>query len=59
MEIVLVVIWYIVGVTGFLYWGTKYHKLSKADLLFSLVVGVSGPLAWIMGYKIHNKINKL
>ena len=59
MEIVLTITWYIVGVTGFLYWGTKDYKLSKTDLLFSLVVGVSGPLAWIIGHRIHNKINKL
>ena len=47
------VIWYICGIRGFVYWWTTEWDFTINKVGVCLFVGISGPLAWLIGYFIH------
>ncbi len=51
--IILLVIWYIIGIISFIYWWTKDFDLTMNEFLPMLGLGVGGPTIWIIGWAIH------
>lgn len=53
--IILIFIWWFVGVLGFIYWWTTENDLTGLSLLGSFCAGFMGPVTWICGYFIYSK----
>jgi len=54
LTIMFWIIWYMLGVAGFIYWWTKDNCLSLLTLLVALTAfGLAGPITWPMGWLIH------
>ena len=56
--VILAICWWTWGVFGFIYWYTKEWNLTGSDLVFTLFMGLMGPLNWITGRFIHGKTSK-
>jgi len=48
--ILALVVWYLIGIVGFIYWWTKVYVYTIRDIGLSLYAGLIGPLAWVTGY---------
>lgn len=59
MNIILFIIWYVLGVISFIYWWTTEFDLCKKALGVGLFAGIIGPFAFILGWSIHGKTNKV
>jgi hypothetical protein len=55
MEILLLLVWWVLGVIGFLYWWTSTDDFTTKELPWMLVFGLYGPFTFIIGYNIHGK----
>lgn len=49
------IVWYFIGVAGFVFWFSKEHKFNLKSFKFMLYAGFYGVFAWIVGYLIHGK----
>jgi uncharacterized membrane protein len=49
----LVIVWYVLGVAGFIYWWTSEYDLTMGNLVSGCIFGVIGPVTWIVGWSIH------
>ena len=49
------IVWWGLGVTGFVYWWTKEYDLTLTECFGAFFCGVLGPIAWIVGKGIHGK----
>jgi len=62
MEITAFTIWYIIGITGFLYWWGGDMKTIQQDnnmsagvlFLIAVLIGFFGVFTWLFGY-LNNK----
>lgn len=56
--IFIVIIWWVLGVAGFIFWWIKEFDLTNEEILIAMLVGVLGPLSWAFGFMVHrdNKI---
>lgn len=52
--ILILVLWYVIGVASFIYWWTKDHNLTLSDALFSLLIGIGGVGTFLAGFFIHS-----
>lgn len=60
MIFLYVFLWWLLGVLGFIYWWTSEYDLELVDAVFSVFVGMLGPLSFIIGFFIHSpSINKV
>lgn len=50
-----VLAWWAVGVVGFIFGLTREYDLTTRELVGLLIVGLLGPLAWLIGAAIHSK----
>lgn len=58
--IICFIFWFILGVSGFIFWWTAQHNLTIGELMFSVLPGITlGPFAWIVGYFIHGDRSKI
>jgi hypothetical protein len=48
-----ILLWWAVGVAGFVFWWTNEHDLEIGDLTLGVIAGVMGPLTWPIGWCIH------
>lgn len=56
MEILLIfLIWYIAGITGFIFWWTKEYNLTTNDLFICFWAGTLGIFSWFIGWRIHGE----
>lgn len=53
MIVILGVLWWLTGMSGFIYWWTKDHDLDITDAIIGAMVSVVGPLSWPFGWYIH------
>lgn len=53
--IIAALLWYLSGVWGFVWWWTHEYDLTLDEIWFMLIVGLYGPVAWVMGWSIHGK----
>ena len=45
--------WVVSGIAGFVFWWTKDHNLTTADLPLVALSCFTGPLNWLIGWSIH------
>lgn len=63
MEKILIITWLYIGMYGYIYWISKrnymYHKKWRSYEARSIpMMGVFGPLSFIMGYVLYYKHNR-
>lgn len=51
--ILALLIWLILGASGFIYWWTTEYDLETGEIPILIVVSLIGPLSWGVGYLIH------
>lgn len=56
--LIYLIIWYVLGVLGFIHWWTYDYPFYYNDLLLAAFVGIIGPLSFIWGYCIHGRRGK-
>lgn len=59
MLILLLILWYLIGLGGFLFWFSKDWDIKLDALLLGMVCAVVGPFTWILGWFIHGEPLKL
>jgi hypothetical protein len=47
-----ILVWYIVGFTGHVYWWTSKNDFGVGDLLLGLIVSLMGPFTWFAGWMV-------
>lgn len=52
--ITAVVLWWLIGYISFIYWYRHDYDITMKELLFGTVVGVLGPIAFLVGWGIHS-----
>ena len=52
---IILAIWYIIGVAGFIYWWTTDQDLTTSTIPIALLVGITGPMSWVFGWLIHGR----
>lgn len=52
---ILGVVWYSGGVLSFIYWWTQDNDLTVEYVFTMLLIGVIGPIAWIIGLCLHGQ----
>jgi len=55
MMILLGILWYVIGSTGFIYWWTNEFDLKSSEIPLLLITGFLGPLSFIIGYLLHGE----
>ena len=50
---VCVIVWWYIGYRSFIFWWTHDFDYTQAEVLKAYVMGVYGPIAFLMGYFIH------
>lgn len=56
--LLIVLVWYTVGVGGFIFWYTSEYDFLATDILLACIAGFTGPVAWLLGWSIHGKLGK-
>lgn len=56
--IAIILLWLIVGATGFIYWWTREYDLTVDEIIIVIMVSIAGPISWLYGYFIHGKRSK-
>ena len=51
----LCIVWYLIGVGGFVFWWTQDWDFTVNELFLMIVVGGLGPLTWFIGFLIHGE----
>lgn len=51
--IVCAMLWYVAGISSFIYWWTKEFSLDMTHLPLVFIVGIIGPVAFIIGWCFH------
>lgn len=51
----IAILWWLSGVSGFVFWWTKEYDLpaERSVILLCIFVGVMGAFSWILGAAIH------
>lgn len=55
MTILLITIWFLLGLCSCVYWWTKDSDFTVGDIGFALLVSVSGPFSFVVGWGMHSK----
>ena len=53
--IFLMLIWYAIGVHGFIHWWTTDHDFTNEEVTLAMVIGLTGPFAHVIGSTIHGE----
>lgn len=60
LTLFLLVMWYLSGMASFVYWHTRDFDFKYDDLLVTFFVGITGPIAFLLGLVIFgNYDNKI
>ena len=51
----MIFLWLLSGVAGFIFWYTKDTDFKTTHILPALLVGIIGPISWVVGYMIYGK----
>lgn len=55
MIVFSLIMWYVIGVVGFLFWWTIENDFTTDDVPVAAAAGLIGPFAWFVGFNIHGK----
>ncbi|PCI28354.1 hypothetical protein COB55_03975 [Candidatus Wolfebacteria bacterium] len=58
-DLLILIIWYIVGVISHIYWWTKDHDFNQSDILFAILLGFFGPISWFIGWCVQGDLFKI
>ena len=50
---ILVVGWFALGASGFIFWWTKDYDLMVTDVPSIAIISVLGVFAWVIGFFLH------
>lgn len=50
-----ILLWGVIGSTGFYFWWTRDYPLDSEAIWLLCVAALFGPISWILGYHIHGK----
>ena len=53
--LILIAIWWAIGYQSFKYWWTKDFDFKSSDRSTALLIGVLGPLCFLLGGMIHGR----
>jgi len=53
--IMLIIIWFAIGVWGFVYWWTKDFDLTTKCIPIMFLTGCCGIFSWFVGWTIHGE----
>lgn len=55
--VVAIIVWFVSGSTAFYYyWKRDYNYFTPLDYFMMVLIGVTlGPLAWPIGYLVHDQ----
>lgn len=54
MTILALILWWLLGLSGFIFWQTRHSDVSLEDLLFGATcVSILGPFTFLVGWDIH------
>jgi TctA family transporter len=56
--ITYLVAWYLTGVVSFIYWWTTKYNLEVRDLVMTLMMGVFGPIVFIIGFSTDETLKE-
>lgn len=59
MLILCLILWYISGMSSFVFWWTSEYDLTSNEVPLIFFNGFIGPISWILGYILHNKGTKI
>jgi hypothetical protein len=48
-------VWYLTGILSFIYWWRQDYDLQVRQLFLSLFIGITGPIAFVLGWFIHGE----
>lgn len=54
--IIIILIWYIIGLFSFIYWWTRDYNFTTKELPTCLFASILGPITFLVGAGIHGKI---
>lgn len=58
--ILVIIIWFLSGCSGFAYWWTRDFKLKVTDLWLMALVGIClGVSSWVVGWILHKNLENL
>ncbi len=52
--ILITCIWYVIGVSGFVFWWTTEFDLEASYIFIALILGTLGVATWIIGWLVHS-----
>lgn len=55
MYLALLLLWYVVGVAGFVFWWTRDYDLTTHHIVNACLAGVMGPISFVVGFLIHGE----
>lgn len=53
--IIAIIAWWLTGVVSFVFWWTIEHDFTRSDIPAMTIMGIIGPIMWIVGYSVHSK----
>jgi hypothetical protein len=48
--IIIAIIWYVIGLVGFIYWETSKCDIKYSSIPFMMIIASLGPVVWIIGW---------
>ena len=57
--ILLSIAWYVLGMSGFIYWWIKTSDLTTKEFPVLFFVGILGIFSWLVGWAIHSDKNTI
>ena len=55
---VCIFLWWALGASGFIFWVTADDDLRVGGVIFAGVIGLLGPMTWLIGAAIHGKFSE-
>lgn len=52
---IVFIVWYLIGILGFIYWWCKDYDLTKDEIYLLLLSGFIGIYSWKVGYDIKKE----
>jgi hypothetical protein len=52
MIILLLILWYLIGVASFIYQWTAQYDFATGDIIFAIICGSLGPIAFLISWKV-------
>lgn len=58
MFIIGLILWLVIGSSGFIYWWTNDWDFTNRDVPMAVAASILGPFSYVAGYFIHSDTTK-